>query len=153
MVVFDSRHYCKVNQLFESGCNSRVIFSISLNTQKASMQMIDSLTDLIVDASVVTPVDIVLRNISPVAAFKRWYNEKYVPIALPADTRIVNDKMRQYIRTKTRPSADSKSTEGKDLLDMVLEDPQSPNLLTDSILIDQMKTFFFAGIPPTKLYL
>jgi len=112
------------------------------------MQMIDSLSDLIVDASAVTPTDIILRNINPMATIRRWYNERYeFHSLLLSNNRIVNNQMRQYIQTKTSSSADSKSTDGKDLLDVVLQDPQSPTLLTDSILIDQMKTFFFAGIP------
>jgi cytochrome P450 len=57
--------------------------------------------------------------------------------------RIVNSQMEQYIRDKKR--ANKESSKSRDILDLALADPEYGSTASMSELVDQMKTFFFAG--------
>jgi cytochrome P450 len=57
--------------------------------------------------------------------------------------RIVNAQMEQYIQDKKR--ANKESSKSRDILDLALTDPEYGATASMSELVDQMKTFFFAG--------
>jgi cytochrome P450 len=60
--------------------------------------------------------------------------------------RILNNQMKQYILDKkASQSTNSPTGKPKDILDLALSDPDYGSSASTSELIDQLKTFFFAG--------
>jgi cytochrome P450 len=68
---------------------------------------------------------------------------KGIPIFLKLTSRIVNAQMSQYIQDKKRTT--DNSSKPRDILDLALTDPEYGSSVSMSELVDQMKTFFFAG--------
>jgi hypothetical protein len=88
MIVFNDRYYCEVRKLgFLVGTNGRVIFSIKLNTQQKSTEMIDALSRLIVDASVFTPVGHILQALNIYGHYARWRDERFHSPSFPLPPR------------------------------------------------------------------
>src|SRR2546423_431591 len=178
-----------IGDSFTRGNNGRVIFSIRLDTQKKSTEMIDALGRLLVDSSVVTPTGHIFRTFNIYGYYARWRDERSPPqcpfsqqhqihprpncrtLSLPtslqpicylppargpssqihhsfpfSNLRIVNNQMKQYILAKKKSHSQNLPTgKPKDILDLALSDPDYGSSTSTSELIDQLKTFFFAG--------
>ena len=55
----------------------RVIFSVRLHTQEASIAMTNALTRLIIEASVFSPAGKIAQAIDPRRYYLRWRDERY----------------------------------------------------------------------------
>ena len=112
--------------------------------------MIDAFSRLLIDASTFTPLDNFLKAINPMSYYNRYRDEKSLPQkkALELRDRIVNGQMETYIKDKLATQTESQKswkTSSGDILDLALSDPDYGTSASTSELVDQLKTFFFAG--------
>src|SRR5579859_6002820 len=94
-IVSDHRYHRKV--CYSGGVElkgreliGRVIFSIKLDTQQRSTEMIDALTRLLVDASVFTPQGYILRALNLWGHYARWRDERYSSPLLSFPFRLIS---------------------------------------------------------------
>jgi len=111
--------------------------------------MVDAFTRLVIDFSVVSPKGIILRAINPLRYYERYRDEKSPPHTFTeTDLRIVNSQIESYVKDKMAAAGTAekswKSSHG-DILDLALTDPDYGSGASTAELVDQLKTFFFAG--------
>jgi len=129
---------------------ARVIFSIRLHTQKTSNNMVNAFSRLLTDASEFSPTGHFLRAINPFRYYKRISDERSISFShLKLTISIVDSQMEAYIKDKisSKSTAEKswKSASQGDILDLALTDPEYGSEASTSELVDQLKTFFFAG--------
>jgi cytochrome P450 len=94
--------------------------------------MVDAFTQLISDVSMVGPKEAILRMINPFFHYSRWRMERFV-----------DNQMKSYIEEKRASRrTKSKSESSRDIVDLALD---ADKAIPTSVLVDQLKTFFFAG--------
>jgi cytochrome P450 len=76
IAVPDHRYHCEVAKTIQSS-DGRVIFSIRLHTQNATIPMIQALTRLIADVNAFTVESRISRALNPLAYYSRWRDVRY----------------------------------------------------------------------------
>jgi cytochrome P450 len=133
--------------------NSRVLFNIRLKTQVAQNDMAVSLAKLI---KLLDQNNIIgeYRVLNPIFHIKQYLAQRSLLAISSLMSRKLDNAIREQVNLHRKTAAETRWKSGKgDILDLALNDPDYGKQATTSEIVDQMKTFFFAGNDTTSAIL
>jgi cytochrome P450 len=128
----------------------RVLFDIRLDTQLGDNDMASSMKRLI-EINNQNSLLAGLRDLNPFFHLASWRAQRYNLSFFSSNSSVLDASIRKQVDAHRKSTSDKRWKSGTgDILDLALSDAEYGKQATTSEIIDQMKSFFFAGNDTTS---